>query len=93
MELYDLETIFFRRYLRPVSANGNPILVAFSDGSTQAYGTCIYVQWTLRSGDYEANLVAAKGGTASSRQLMVPRLELCGTVLGCRLREFIVSIT
>ena len=90
LELYDLETIFFKRCLRPASAIGNPILVVFSDGSTQAYGTCAYIRWKLGSGNYEANLITAKDTIAPSRQLTVPRLDLCGAVLACRLREVIV---
>lgn len=91
LELYDLETIFFNRCLRPTSAIGNPILVIFSDGSNQAYGTCAYIRWKLGSGKYEANLIAAKGRIAPTRQLTIPRLELCGAVLACRLREVIVK--
>ncbi|KAK4324215.1 hypothetical protein Pmani_005217 [Petrolisthes manimaculis] len=90
LDLYDLETLSFKRCLKPVYAEGNPILIVFSDGSTQAYGTCAYLQWKLKSGQYEVKLIAAKGRIAPSRQLTIPRLELCGAVLACRLREMIV---
>lgn len=78
--LYDLEDLSFKRCLRPTFVVGNPILVVYSDGSSLAYGMCAYVRWQLKSGKYEAKLIAAKSRIAPSRKLTIPRLELCAAV-------------
>ncbi|XP_043192676.1 uncharacterized protein LOC122366428 [Amphibalanus amphitrite] len=88
-ELYKLKETTFARCLRPENAVGEPILIIFSDASIQAYGACAYVQWKLNTGEYETRLIAAKQRIAPTRQLTIPRLELCGAVLGCRLRKTI----
>ena len=90
IDLYKLQDVSFLRCLRPHGAHGEPTLVIFSDASSQAYGVCAYVQWELQNDQYEARLVAAKQRIAPARQLTMPRLELCGALLGCRLRQTII---
>ena len=89
IDLYKLQDVSFIRCLKPYGAVGEPTLVIFSDASTQAYGACAYVQWEIQNDQYEARLIAAKQRIAPARQLTMPRLELCGALLGCRLRETI----
>ena len=89
IDLYKLQDVSFIRCLKPYGAVGEPTLVIFSDASTQAYGACAYVQWEIQNDQYEARLIAAKQRIAPTRQLTMPRLELCGALLGCRLRETI----
>ena len=88
-DLFKLKDITFVRCLKPEDAIGDTTLIIFSDASIQTYGACAYVQWELDTGTFEARLIAAKHRIAPARQLTVPRLELCGAVLGCRLRETI----
>lgn len=89
-DLYGVENCTFKRPLKPTNALGKPILVIFSDGSTQAYGACAYVRWQTDDNKFQANLIMAKNKIAPMRQLTIPRLELCGALLSARLRETIV---
>ncbi|XP_043233388.1 uncharacterized protein LOC122387340 [Amphibalanus amphitrite] len=91
LELLKLQDVTFSRCLKPKEVKGDPILIIFSDASMHAYGACAYARWELETGHFEARLIAAKNRIAPTRQLTVPRLELCGAVLGCRLREAIHS--
>ena len=88
-ELYELQSLTFSRCLCPSGVVGKPVLVMFSDGSKNAYGTCAYIRWELECGKYECRLLIAKNRIAPKRQLSVPRLELCGAVLSSRLRTVI----
>ena len=44
-EMFDVETIAFKRCVRPKGAVGNPMLIIFSDASESAYGACAYIRW------------------------------------------------
>ena len=81
----------FKRCFKPVGALDNPSLIIFSDASLNAYGAVAYIVFQLSSGAYEANLIGAKNKIAPTRQQTMPRLELCGAVLACRLRETIIQ--
>lgn len=65
-----------------------PIIVelhCFVDASQEAYVACVY----LRSMDSENNvtirLLCAKARVAPLKAMTIPRLELCGALLGARL--------
>ena len=90
LSLYDLEDLKFLRCLKPKNAIGNPILIIFSDGSQWAFGCVGYLRWMLSSGRFDVRLIAAKNRIAPARQITIPRIELNGAVLACRLREKIV---
>ncbi|CAC5403224.1 unnamed protein product [Mytilus coruscus] len=90
-ELFDLEQLKFHRCLKPDNAVGDPMLVIFSDGSKLAYGTCAYVRWGTAHGGFESRLVIAKNRKAPTKQMSVPRLELCGAVLAARIRQKLVE--
>ncbi|XP_068229326.1 uncharacterized protein [Palaemon carinicauda] len=90
-ELYGLESLTFRRPLKPSNAFGKPNLVIFSDGSTQAYGACAYVRWQISDSKFESSLIMAKNKIAPVKQMSIPRLELCGALIAARMRELIVK--
>ena len=90
VSLYDLEDLSFSRCIKPKDAEGNPELILFSDGSQWAFGCVGYLRWTLTNGEFDVRLVSAKNRIAPTRQITIPRLELSGAVLSCRLREKIV---
>ena len=77
----------FTRCIKPGDAVGQPMPIIFSNGSMMAYGCCAYVRWKLITEGYDVNILAAKNRIAPSRQITIPRMELCGPVLSCRLRE------
>ncbi|XP_045127641.1 uncharacterized protein LOC123514085 [Portunus trituberculatus] len=85
-EMYELESVTFARCVKPNNAVGDPVLVIFSDGSSLAYGACAYIRWELDDGRFESRLIMAKNRIAPVKQITIPRLELCGAVLSCRLR-------
>lgn len=67
------------------------MLILFSDGSNLAFGACAYIRWETAWDTFFARLLMAKNRIAPTRQLTIPRLELCGAVLSARLREKIVN--
>ena len=69
----------------------DPVLVIFSDASQTVYGCCAYDRWRTPSGKFVARLIAAKNKLGPKRQLTIPQSELCGAVLGVRLRRTIVQ--
>ena len=88
-EMFKLEDLQFPRCVRPLTAVGEPTLVIFSDASSHAYGACAYVHWEVEPGKWRAFLISAKNRISPTRQLTIPRLELCGALIGCRLGETI----
>ncbi|XP_068245272.1 uncharacterized protein [Palaemon carinicauda] len=90
-ELYGLESLTFRRPLKPSNAFGKPNLVIFSDGSTEAYGACAYVRLQISDNKFESSLIMAKNKIAPVKQMSIPRLELCGALIAARMRELIVK--
>lgn len=88
-DLFSTEILFFERSIKPTFAIGMPMLVIFSDSSTDAYGAVAYARWELESGIFESRLLMAKNRIAPTRQLSIPRLELCGAIVSCRMRRVI----
>lgn len=43
----------------------------------------------MDDGSYACRLICSKSRLAPARQISIPRTELCGAVLGCRLRNFV----
>ena len=89
IELFEMETVKFRRCIKPKDAVGNPDLIMFSDGSDEAYGTCACVRWNLASGKFGSVLVAAKNRVNPVRKITTVRAELNGALLLKRLGSFI----
>ncbi|KAI5640379.1 pao retrotransposon peptidase domain-containing protein [Phthorimaea operculella] len=56
-------------------------LIGFCDGSTKAYGCCVYLRSTSPDGDIQVKLLIAKSKVAPLKPLTVNRLELCGAAL------------
>ena len=86
--LLHVRSLKFSRSFRPKDAQ-LPVLILFSDGSKDAYGTVAYVRWKTPSG-FESRILAAKSRIAPLRIVDIVRLELCGAVLNARLYAFII---
>ena len=86
--LLHVRSLKFSRSFRPKDAQ-SPVLILFSDGSKDAYGTVAYVRWETPSG-FESCILAAKSRIAPLRIVDIVRLELCGAVLNARLYAFII---
>ncbi|CAK1581456.1 unnamed protein product [Parnassius mnemosyne] len=55
-------------------------LIGFCDGSSKAYGCCVYLR-AVRANHFNTHLLIAKSKVAPLKPLTVNRLELCGAVL------------
>ena len=67
----------------------DPISVVFSDGSQEAFGTCVYAGWRQSNEKYESHVVAAKRRIAPVKKISVVRWELNGVLLRTRISNFI----
>ncbi|XP_048487495.1 uncharacterized protein LOC119692752 [Plutella xylostella] len=63
----------------------------FSDASERAYGACAYVRSVDSTGDVTVRLLIAKSRVAPIKPATIPRLELCGALMGARLFEKVVD--
>lgn len=63
----------------------------FTDASESAYGSCAYVRSISEYGEILVRLLIAKSRVAPIKPLTIPRLELCGAVIGARLFEKALS--
>ncbi|XP_047141471.1 uncharacterized protein LOC105848115 [Hydra vulgaris] len=63
-------------------------LHAFTEASGIAYGAVTYAKCQYRNGEVSIDLIAAKSPLSA---LSIPRLELCGAVLGLRLSHSIAA--
>ena len=91
MELVDLR---FPRSLWPEEETvGLPVLVVFSDGAALAYGAAAYIRWELKSGGFWTRLIMAKCKIAPKNILSIPRMELDGSLMGNRMKNFLVKDT
>jgi hypothetical protein len=90
--LIKLREFEFPRCLKPDDAIGNPMLVIFTDASEMAYGACAYVRWACDGKkQFSAKLIMSKNRIAPRKRMTIPRLELCGAVLGSQLRKFVTT--
>ncbi|XP_017470269.1 PREDICTED: uncharacterized protein LOC108361969 isoform X1 [Rhagoletis zephyria] len=64
---------------------------AFADASTKAYGACIYMV-TRDSNGTTSSLLSAKSRVAPKKEVSLPRLELCATLLLAELLKSIIDI-
>ena len=88
-ELLSIENTYFPRCLRPEDVIGEPMLIVFSDGSKEAFGACAYIRWKVGKDRFWVRLISAKNRIAPARVISIPRMELCGAVIGVRLRQLI----
>lgn len=57
----------------------------FSDASQDAYGACAYIKTYDDNSPVTVRLLCAKGKVAPLKAVSIPRLELCGALVGARL--------
>ena len=80
----------FPRSIRPDREVGELTLLAFCDGSLQAFATVIYAMYIIQD-IISVRLVASKARITPLRGMTVPRSELSGLVLGSRLLKTVVN--
>ena len=90
VELAVIDQMVIPRALTPEMPKKPPMLVIFSDGSNLAYGAVAYMRWEVAEG-FVCRIVSAKSRVAPIKIIDIVRLELCGAVLGVRLRNSITK--
>ncbi|XP_053395836.1 uncharacterized protein LOC128555987 [Mercenaria mercenaria] len=82
-----LENIVVSRCFRPKDFGNikNTQLHMFSDGSELGYGACAYLRMVDEDGRVMCSLVLGNSRLAPMKQISIPRLELSGAVVACRM--------
>ena len=88
-QIPEVSKISFPRSFTPPDAVGNPQLIIFSDGSKDAFGAVAYARWQVKEGGFASRLITSKNRVAPLKIENIVRLELCGALLGSRLRKTI----
>lgn len=83
-QLPNIEAIHIARWIG-LQGDDTFEMHGFSDASKDAYAACVYLRIMHKNGEVSVALVAAKTKVAPIKQISVPRLELNGAVLLCRL--------
>ncbi|XP_036322008.1 uncharacterized protein LOC118736009 [Rhagoletis pomonella] len=76
---------------RYVPINNTTEIHAFADASTRAYGACIYLVTRMEK-ETSSALLCAKSRVAPTKQVSLPRLELCAALLLAELLQSVVAI-
>ncbi len=84
--LHKIEEIKISRCIVPAGARKIYIL-GFCDASEKAYAGAVYLRVDIPDSEPVISLVAAKTRVAPSKQISLPRLELCGALLLSHLIE------
>lgn len=89
-ELNNLHLIKFPRLVVPPEATTFQ-LIGFCDGSTKAYGCCVYLR-AVSTSSVTLHLLIAKSKVAPLKPLTVNRLELCGATLLSRVLAHLFTL-
>ncbi|XP_037959398.1 uncharacterized protein LOC119688805 [Teleopsis dalmanni] len=94
MELQNLKTITIPRWLGYHSSQVVSLQIhTFCDGSSKAFATSIYFRIQFCDGKILTRLVMSKSRSTPMKPLTIPRVELCGAVLGTQLTAWVIKHT
>ncbi|XP_049865557.1 uncharacterized protein LOC126366489 [Pectinophora gossypiella] len=63
----------------------------FTDASVKAYGACLYIRSMNSKGEVLVRLLMAKSRVAPLKPTTIPRLELCGALVGTHLYTKVIN--
>lgn len=66
-------------------------LHVFTDASQTAYGACAFIRSVNSNDDVTVRLLCSKTRVAPLKPVTIPRLELCGALIGARLQSKIIK--
>ncbi|XP_046963330.1 uncharacterized protein LOC124532468 [Vanessa cardui] len=84
-ELEKLVDFHIPRWIGKRKSNIAVELHGFSDASNIAYAAVVYCRIIDSSGEIHSHLITAKSKVAPIKQISIPRLELCGSLLVTKL--------
>lgn len=91
-ELCKLTNFRLPRWIQFNSKSKVVELHGFSDASNMAYSAVVYIRVVDSDDNVHVNLVSSKTKVAPIRQVSLPRLELCGSVLLAKLMNEVASV-
>lgn len=92
ISLPDLAQIHVPRWLHFSPKSTQHIEIhAFCDGSTQAYGSNIYLRVINNNNDIHTNIITGKTKVTPKTSLCIPRIELCAAVMGVKLVKWVLE--
>ena len=93
LDMLGMSNIKFKRCLKPTdTTDEQPMLIIFSDGSSNAFGACTYARWALNNGRYCCRLLLLKNRLALTKKISIDRIELCSALLNSKLKTFILIV-
>ena len=92
IQMQELVKFQVPRCVKPIDSVGKPQLHCFSDGGANAYGTVLWLRWSLSNGTTTTTFVMAKALVAPLKKKSIPRLELMAAVIMSRLAKFIEDV-
>ena len=86
-----LSDISIKRCVNLSVGSGNTYeLIIFTDASKDAYAAAAYLKVSTLN-HVECNLIFSKSRLCPVKEVSIPRLELLGVLIGCRISKFIVK--
>ena len=90
-KLEALKDIQLQRFCLSKEQSDEVALHVFCDASEKGFAACIYVVAENDDGEKTSMLLAAKSSVAPLKVQSIPRLELCGAILGQRLLSSVLQ--
>lgn len=86
-QLTNMSTSYLPRWIGMSKSNQRVELHGFSDASNLAYAAVVYVRIITQNCKVLVTMLTAKTKVAPVKSISLPRLELCGAVLLCKLLQ------
>lgn len=88
--LQHLQNIKIPRHVREINTTYTDLHI-FSDASQDAYGACAFISTYNKTSPATVRILCAKTKVAPIKPVTIPRLELCGALIGAKLYQKIVK--
>ena len=90
-DLIKLSSISIHRCITAGSSKDSKFeIITFTDASKDAYAAVVYLKTSDRI-TANVNLIFSKSRLASIKKISIPRLELLGMLIGCRISKYVTT--